>query len=243
MSIFSTPEELIPDVKKGEKMNSDLSAILPKELAGAVNLMAQPYAGAAAFSALGIGLASHAFGMWMGAVSSAAEVSQRLFSPIYDEFAGDTESFAEKPRSPAARARSATKALITDARSAAHEIAGAAEDVVEAAVDDGETIAEKAVEAVPASVETIANLMPEDFRQPKAMDMPETPDDLKAISGIGPKLEKVLNGLGVWTFAQIAAWGSEETAWVDDYLSFKGWIGRDNWIGQAERLAKIETKH
>ena len=45
-----------------------------------------------------------------------------------------------------------------------------------------------------------AGLMPEDFRQPKAMDRPAKPADLKAISGIGPKLEKVLNGLGIWTY-------------------------------------------
>ncbi|TIM95503.1 MAG: NADH-ubiquinone dehydrogenase, partial [Mesorhizobium sp.] len=29
----------------------------------------------------------------------------------------------------------------------------------------------------------------------------------------------------------------EEIAWVDDYLSFKGRIGRDNWLGQAAALA------
>ena len=59
----------------------------------------------------------------------------------------------------------------------------------------------------------------------------------RQISGIGPKLEKVLNGLGVWTFAQIAGWSREEIAWVDDYLSFKGRIGRDDWIGQAVKLS------
>jgi NADH-quinone oxidoreductase subunit E len=91
--------------------------------------------------------------------------------------------------------------------------------------------------------EAIAELMPEDFRQPKAMEKPEKPDDLKAISGIGPKLEQVLNGLGVWTYAQIVSWGREEIAWVDDYLSFKGRIGRDDWIGQAAKLAATETKH
>ena len=45
--------------------------------------------------------------------------------------------------------------------------------------------------------------------------------------------KQVLNDLGVWTYAQIAAWSSEEIAWVDDYLSFSGRIGRDDWIEQA----------
>ena len=84
--------------------------------------------------------------------------------------------------------------------------------------------------------------MPEDFHKPRALDRPATPDDLKAISGIGPKLEKVLNDLGVWTYAQIAGWGAEEIAWVDDYLSFSGRIGRDKWIEQAGKLAAASAK-
>ncbi|TIU33367.1 MAG: NADH-ubiquinone dehydrogenase, partial [Mesorhizobium sp.] len=77
----------------------------------------------------------------------------------------------------------------------------------------------------------------EDFRQPNAMEKPAIPADLKAISGIGPKLEKVLNGLGIWTYAQIAAWTPQEVAWVEDYLSLGGRIGRDDWKTQAAALA------
>ena len=55
--------------------------MLPKEFTGPANLLGHPLAGAAAFSALGIGLASHAFGMWLGAVSGAAEISRRMLSP------------------------------------------------------------------------------------------------------------------------------------------------------------------
>jgi len=85
-------------------------------------------------------------------------------------------------------------------------------------------------------------LLPEDFRQPRRLEQPASPDDLKAISGVGPKLEKVLNELGVWTYAQIAAWSGEEVAWVDDYLSFAGRIGRDKWIEQAAALAAASAK-
>ena len=52
----------------------------------------------------------------------------------------------------------------------------------------------------------------------------------------------MLNELGVWTYAQIAAWSGEEVAWVDDYLSFTGRIGRDDWIGQAATLAAAAAK-
>jgi predicted flap endonuclease-1-like 5' DNA nuclease len=63
-------------------------------------------------------------------------------------------------------------------------------------------------------------------------------DDLKLISGIGPKLEKLCNELGFWHFDQIANWTPEELAWVDHNLEgFKGRIQRDNWIEQARALA------
>ncbi len=64
-----------------------------------------------------------------------------------------------------------------------------------------------------------------------------TPDDLKKISGVGPQLEKKLNALGVYTFKQISEWNEENVAWVDEYLSFKGRITREDWISQAKILA------
>ena len=65
-----------------------------------------------------------------------------------------------------------------------------------------------------------------------------TPDDLKKIKGVGPKLEGVLNELGVWHFWQIARWTEAEIAWVDTRLKFKGRIERDEWIAQAKILAE-----
>jgi len=62
-------------------------------------------------------------------------------------------------------------------------------------------------------------------------------DDLKKISGVGPKLEGLLHDNGVFHFDQIAAWTADEIAYMDDKLSFKGRIERDNWIEQAASLA------
>jgi NADH-quinone oxidoreductase subunit E len=228
MSMFSMPEEMKFDEKSFEKMRSELATMLPKEMSSAVNMMVHPMAGAAAMSALGTGLAFHAFGMWMGTLQGATEAAQRLYSPIYDEQPGDAASFAGKTRTPATKAKSATKKMMDDARSAADEIVGGAEVVELKPAAEVETIVAPVADKAPAE------LMPEDFHQPKAMEKPASPDDLKAISGIGPKLETVLNGLGVWTYDQIAGWSAEEIAWVDDYLSFKGRIGRDDWLGQAK---------
>jgi NADH-quinone oxidoreductase subunit E len=61
-------------------------------------------------------------------------------------------------------------------------------------------------------------------------------DDLKAIRGIGPKIEGLLHELGIYTFAQIAAWGPGEIAWIDSRLNFRGRVTRDDWTGQARAL-------
>ncbi|MCB1335597.1 MAG: 50S ribosomal protein L21 [Roseivivax sp.] len=63
------------------------------------------------------------------------------------------------------------------------------------------------------------------------------PDDLKKISGVGPKLEGLLHKNGVYHFDQIAAWNADEVAYMDEQLSFKGRIDRENWIEQATKLA------
>ncbi|MFN6952063.1 MAG: endonuclease [Albidovulum sp.] len=63
-------------------------------------------------------------------------------------------------------------------------------------------------------------------------------DDLKQIRGIGPKLERLLNELGIWHFDQIAAWKAKDIAHVDELLvGFHGRITRDEWVKQAKRLA------
>lgn len=76
--------------------------------------------------------------------------------------------------------------------------------------------------------------------RPAALDGPKAggADDLKRIKGIGPKLEKLCNSLGFYHFDQIAAWTTDEVAWVDANLTgFKGRVTRDNWVEQAKLLA------
>jgi NADH-quinone oxidoreductase subunit E len=64
------------------------------------------------------------------------------------------------------------------------------------------------------------------------------PDDLKMISGVGPVLENKLVGLGITKWSQVAAFTADDIAKVEDSLSFKGRISRDNWLGQAAALAR-----
>lgn len=61
-------------------------------------------------------------------------------------------------------------------------------------------------------------------------------ENLKKISGIGPKLEQVLNSMGIRSYAQIAAWTTDDIAKVDKQLKLNGRISRDDWVGQANRF-------
>ncbi len=189
----------------------------------------QPLAAAAALSALGFGMWSQAFGLWYGAAEAMlARPTARAASARADD----------DPLAPAEGVLDQGEAVRLAAETVAYDAAHVMEealDIVGHAVAD---IVHDLTGVAPSLAEKVAALMPEDFRRPARIDRPDAPDDLKLISGIGPKLEKVLNGLGVWTWRQIADWGAEEIAWVDDELRFSGRIVRDDWKAQAQALAR-----
>lgn len=72
---------------------------------------------------------------------------------------------------------------------------------------------------------------------------PRRVDDLKSIKGVGPRLETRLNELGIYNYAQIAAFTPENFAWLDDHVAalFRGRGLRDGWADQAAALAE-ETR-
>jgi len=86
----------------------------------------------------------------------------------------------------------------------------------------------------PAEAAAMEEAKPELMTSPRG----DKADDLKLIWGVGPKLEKMLNDMGIWHFDQIAAWAARELAWVDARLEgFKGRASRDDWVSQAKKLA------
>lgn len=155
-------------MKQFVDMNQATKAGRPQGIASAVNLMAHPLAGVAAVGALGFGVVSHAFGVWLGAMAGAAEMTQRMLDGTAPEPAGEAVAARRAPaRSGAAVAK----------------------------------------------------------------------DDLKRIAGIGPKLEQVLNDLGIRFYADIEALDAARIAQIEEKLGFPGRIGRDNWVGQAAALS------
>lgn len=211
---------------KNEQMKEPIAHMLPGSTAGAINLMVHPAAGAMAFSALSIGLAGHAFALWAGAAAATAEASQRFWRPFAPD--GDVTP-NEAPRSTTVPSADISASVLDVASASAPVMDSAA--VTRTLTEPSALVEDTIVESAP-----IAPVVPALPKAPVAIERPEQPDDLKIISGIGPKLEQVLNGMGVWTYAQIAAWTAEEIAWVDGTLGFSGRIGRDGWIDQAARL-------
>lgn len=78
-------------------------------------------------------------------------------------------------------------------------------------------------------------------KRPPKIAKPKTPDDLKRISGVGPKLEGTLNELGIYRYSQVAKWTKPEIDWMDERLKFKGRIERDDWVGQCKAFAAEKT--
>lgn len=64
-------------------------------------------------------------------------------------------------------------------------------------------------------------------------------DDLKKISGVGPKMEATLNQIGIYRFSQVAKMTKSEYDVLDSITgSFPGRAERDDWAGQAATLAQ-----
>jgi molybdopterin-containing oxidoreductase family membrane subunit len=65
----------------------------------------------------------------------------------------------------------------------------------------------------------------------------QTADDLKVINGIGPKMEEVLNSIGIFTYLQVSKMTKKEYDLLDSITgSFPGRAERDDWSGQAKKL-------
>lgn len=111
------------------------------------------------------------------------------------------------------------------------------------------------IDAAPAAAVTAPPIMPEvpvavapivdsgvvAPAAPVQVELPEG-DDLTRLKGVGPKLADQLRGMGVTSFAQIAAWDEAEVDRVDAQLGrFQGRIRRDDWPAQAAFLAAGDT--
>ncbi|MGF1660616.1 MAG: hypothetical protein ACFCUS_14430 [Rubrimonas sp.] len=146
-----------------------------------------------------------------------------------------------------AGAREAAKATEEAFESAAHAAESAVERTSEM-VEAFEAQIEKAAHAFEMAAPTVEAVKADVVDAEIVADAPQRPatlfdappavvDDLKLIRGVGPKLETMLHELGVYTFAQVAAFSQSDLDWIDAQLGmFKGRPQRDDWVGQAKAL-------
>lgn len=64
------------------------------------------------------------------------------------------------------------------------------------------------------------------------------PDDLMKIKGIGPKTVAMLHENGIYRFDQIASWDAAAIEELNERMSFRSRVERENWIEQARNLAE-----
>lgn len=199
----------------------------------------------AAATAIGFGIATQMAGVFFGALQGAMEAGSRqkateekptaatpakapapvetplVVEPVVAAVAAKPVPLAEKPKAPRKAAAPVLKA------------APVAEPVKKPAAKAAPA------KAAPKAAPKVSTRQPAPVKPAKAK-MAKAPagGDLKQISGIGPKLAEVLNGLGVTSLAQVAAWNETDIARFDKELGFEGRISRDDWVGQAKALLK-----
>lgn len=201
-------------------------------------LLGNPAAAMAAAAAMGFGFANQMATAFFGAWQTALDATSRQTAPQAGEPAQEAPvpapveemvaaGAAPAPAAEPPRARAVRKA---PAAKPATEKKAAAKSVPAEAPGKAKVVTKKA-EAPAKAVKAVA--------KPKAAAKTAAAgDDLKQISGVGPKLEGLLKDMGVTGMAHVAAWTDKDIARFDKDLGLNGRIKRDDWVGQAKALLK-----
>jgi NADH-quinone oxidoreductase subunit E len=173
-------------------------------------LMAHPVAAMAAATAVGFGFSTQMAGAFLGALQGAVEATNKFAAAL------ERDSYdAVSPVSPAA---------ISEPMKPQRQPRAAA--TTKTAPTKAKAAGGTKAPAIEIAAKSVA-------RRPRAAKA----EDLKLISGIGPKLETVLNERGIARFADIAGWTEADIARIDAELGFDGRILRDDWVSQAKALS------
>lgn len=105
---------------------------------------------------------------------------------------------------------------------------------------EAETVQEMLTPQAPAQEEAPSAAPARERRKPPVLSAPRhgAPDDLTLIESLSQLQQSMLNALGVFHYDQIAAWTPENIAWVDNYFRLRGRIDEEEWIEQADALAR-----
>lgn len=184
--------------------------------------------------------------------ASEAESTARLAELRAARDAAEAKLLSPSEPDPETAAKLAAAAKKLEASDATLAEAAAALQAAEARASKVEAAGEAKAAALAKAEQRIAKLEASGVAPPVAdpnMDAPppaitqpdDGGDDLRQIFGVGPKIESILREHGIWRFSQIAAMTPGQVAWLDDKLTFRGRIEREDWIGQAKTLADSKT--
>ncbi|MCV9997425.1 hypothetical protein OE766_04115 [Pararhizobium sp. YC-54] len=193
-------------------------------------LMQHPAAAMAAATAIGLSVTSHIAGFMFGAMQGMAGTAQK------------TGAVAGEKPAPGSAEPVVTTVRAADAAPVAESAKPVKAEAVKAAPAAAEPVRSAPVKTAPVKAVPVVAAAPtaeKPKRQKAAARVVQTQaDDLKRISGIGPKLEQVLNAMGVRRYADVALWSDKDVQRIDDQLGFGGRIARDGWVEQAKALMK-----
>ncbi|MGZ9720573.1 5' DNA nuclease [Rhizobium miluonense] len=234
------------DIRQGNAVAGDASADLGRVAADMLRnssvmpiypLMANPAAAFAAAAAIGFGVTSQIAGAFFGALQGAVEVANKRAAEPDQGNDGAAEQKAAAKKAGAGEAKpveaSPVAAPVASKPVAAKPKPAVAKKAAPKPAAVAVTTAAPAKSKAKVEVAAPVAAKPAPARSRKAA--PKA-DDLKLISGVGPKLEQVLNGRGIQRFADIAVWTDADVERIDAELGFDGRIRRDDWVGQAKAL-------
>ena len=139
-----------------------------------------------------------------------------------------------------ARARGSASAIMK--RTSHITVVLSDDEVVEKAENKAKAPKKAEKKAVKKAVKKAEKAAPKAEKVDESADVaydsaPAESDDLKNLTGIGPKLAEKLNAAGVTTYEQIANWSEDEFNAVKEQVPMKG-IEFDSLVAEAKTLRK-----
>jgi NADH-quinone oxidoreductase subunit E len=194
----------------------------------------------AAATAIGFGLTTQMASAFLGAMQGAFDTADRLAKAAEADAAKTAPEAKVEPAAsvPVAEPAKVEPAIVAKAEKPATKKAKPATKAAKPVAAKAPAKKVASAKASPAAKAPAAKAAPKQTPAPKAKPRAASgkADDLKQISGIGPKLEEVLNSMGYSRFADIAGLDAKAIAKLEADTGLTGRIGRDDWVGQAKAL-------
>lgn len=237
---------------KDGKKGPDEPASDARASEGLEDLMTNPAAAMAAATAFGFGMAAQMGKLFLGSIQGAMEVTGQIARQLEEERkAAEAKPEAEaetKVEAPVEKVEpTPSQAMVPAEKPVAAKAKAKVAAPVKAKAEKPAPVP-KAKEAAKPSVGTKAKAAGQAKAPPAAKVEPAAPaakprkasgkaDDLKKIDGIGPKVEQVLKGRGITRLKDLAEMNEKALDALDKELGLGGRVLRDDWAGQARRLA------